>query len=151
MHHGLKTDASFRFERGTDPNITAVGVKRAAMLMVELAGGEISSALVDIYPKKIEPMSISVQFKNVDHLIGKKIPHEEIFSILESLEIKISNKTENGFTASVPPYRVDVFLEADIVEEILRIYGLNNVELSEKASADFIASFHEKDLTKFTK
>src|SRR5258708_4858151 len=151
MHHGLKTDASFRFERGTDPNITAVGVKRAAMLMVELAGGEIASELVDIYPKKIEPVSISVQFKNVDRLIGKKIPHEEMFSILESLEIKISNKTESGFMASVPPYRVDVVQEADVVEEILRIYGFNNVELSDKASTDYIASFPEKDMTKFKK
>ncbi len=151
MHHGLKTDASFRFERGTDPNITAVGVKRAAMLMVELAGGEIASELVDVYPKKIEPVSINVQFKNVDRLIGKKIPHEEMLSILESLEIKISNKTESGFTASVPPYRVDVVQEADVVEEILRIYGFNNVELSDKASTDYIASFPEKDMTKFKK
>ncbi|MBI1769710.1 MAG: phenylalanine--tRNA ligase subunit beta [Bacteroidetes bacterium] len=151
MHHGLKTDASFRFERGTDPNMTAIGVKRAAMLMVELAGGEIASELVDIYPKKIENQSIEVKFKNVDRLIGKKISRDEIFSILESLEIKVSNKTENGFTALVPPYRVDVVQEADVVEEILRIYGFNNVELSDKASTDFIASFPEKDMTKFKK
>ena len=151
MHHGLKTDASFRFERGTDPNMTATGVQRAAMMMVELAEGEIASKLVDIYPKKIEPVSIFVKFRNIDRLIGKRIPHEEIFSILESLDIKISDKTDIDFIASVPPYRVDVLQEADIVEEILRIYGLNSVELSDKASADYIASFPEKDLTKFKK
>ncbi|MGC4023415.1 MAG: phenylalanine--tRNA ligase subunit beta [Cyclobacteriaceae bacterium] len=151
MHHGLKTDASFRFERGTDPNMTAIGVKRAAMMMVELAGGEIGSELVDIYPKKIESVSIDVKFKNVDRLIGKKIPHEEIFSILEQLEIVVSNKTENGFKVSVPPYRVDVLQEADVVEEILRIYGLNNIELTENVGTDYLASFPEKDITKFKK
>ncbi|GHN00628.1 phenylalanine--tRNA ligase beta subunit [Cytophagales bacterium WSM2-2] len=151
MHHQLKTDASFRFERGTDPNMTVFALKRATLLIKELAGGTISSDIVDVYPKKIENISINVKFRNVDRLIGKKIPHEEIFSILERLEIKTSNKTEDGFTASVPPYRVDVFQEADIVEEILRIYGLNNIELSDKASSEFIASFPEKDMTKFKK
>jgi phenylalanyl-tRNA synthetase beta chain len=151
MHHGLKTDASFRFERGTDPYITAVGVKRAAMMMVELAGGEIASELIDIYPKKIEAVSITVKFRNVDRLIGKEIPHDEIYSILENLDIKISEKTDIDFIASVPPFRVDVLQEADIVEEILRIYGLNSVELSNKASTEYIASFPEKDLTHFKK
>ena len=151
MHHQLKTDASFRFERGTDVNITVFALKRAALLIKEIAGGTISSDIIDVYPKKIENQSIEVKFKNVDRLIGKKIPHEEMFSILESLEIKISNKTENGFMASVPPYRVDVVQEADVVEEILRIYGFNNVELSDKASTDYIASFPEKDMTKFKK
>lgn len=151
MHHGLKTDASFRFERGTDPNMTAIGVKRAAMMMVELAGGEISSELIDIYPKKIENQIIEVKFRNIDRLIGKDIPHDEIYSILESLDIKISEKTDIDFIASVPPYRVDVLQGADIVEEILRIYGLNSVELSDKASADYIASFPEKDLTHYKK
>jgi phenylalanyl-tRNA synthetase beta chain len=151
MHHGLKTDASFRFERGTDPNMTATGVMRAAMMMVELADAEIASKLVDIYPKKIEPVSIFLKFKNIDRLIGKRIDREEIVSILESLDIKISDKTDIDFVASVPPYRVDVSQEADIVEEILRIYGLNSVELSDKASTEFIASFPEKDLTHFKK
>jgi phenylalanyl-tRNA synthetase beta chain len=151
MHHALKTDASFRFERGTDPYMTSVGVKRAAMLLVELAGGEIASDLVDVYPNKIENRIIEVKFKNVDRLIGKDIPHDRIYSILESLDIKISEKTDIDFIASVPPYRVDVLQEADIVEEILRIYGLNSVELSDKASTEYIASFPEKDPTKFKK
>ncbi len=151
LYHGLKTDASFRFERGTDVTQTAYAVKRAAMMIVDLADGEIASELVDIYPVKIENKSIEVKFKNIDRLIGKKIPHEEFFSILERLEIKTSNKTENGFTASVPTYRVDVLLEADIIEEILRIYGFNNIELSENVSADYLASFPEKDITKFKK
>jgi len=151
LHHGLKTDASFRFERGTDVNLTVYAVKRAAMLIVELADGQIASELVDIYPNKIENVSIDVKFKNVDRLIGKKIPHEEIFSILNRLEIKVSEKTENSFTASVPPYRVDVVQEADVVEEILRIYGFNNIELSDHVKADFLASFPEKDITRFKK
>jgi len=127
----IETDASFRFERGADVNQTAYAVKRAAMMIVDLAGGEIASDLVDVYPKKIENASIEVKYKNIDRLIGKKIPHDEIFSILESLEIKIQDKTEKGFVVSVPSYRVDVLQEADIVEEILRIYGFNNIELSE--------------------
>jgi len=151
MHHQLKTDASFRFERGTDPNVTVYALKRAALLIKEIAGGTISSDIVDLYPNKIENRTIDVKFKNIDRLIGKKIAHEEIFSILENLEIKISNKTEVGFTASVPPYRVDVLQEADIVEEILRIYGLNSIELANKASADFISSFPEKDITNYRK
>jgi phenylalanyl-tRNA synthetase beta chain len=151
MYHQLKTDASFRFERGTDPNMTVIALKRAAMLIKELAGGAISSEVIDVYPKKIENQIIEVKFKNVDRLIGKDIPHDEIFSILERLDIKTSERTDIDFIASVPPYRVDVFQEADIVEEILRIYGLNSVELSDKASADYIASFPEKDSTKFKK
>ncbi len=151
LHHGLKTDASFRFERGTDVNQTGYAVKRAAMMIAELAGGEIASELVDIYPKKIENVSIEVKFKNVDRLIGKKIPHEEIFSILDRLEIKSFNKNETGFTVSVPPYRVDVTQEADVVEEILRIYGFNNIELSDHVKADFLAAFPEHDNNKFKK
>jgi len=151
INHQLKTDASFRFERGTDPNITIFALKRAALLIKEIAGGQISSEIIDVYPTKIENQTIEVKFKNIDRLIGKKIPHDEIFSILDRLEIKSSNKNEIGFTASVPPYRVDVFQEADVVEEILRIYGLNNIELLDHAKADFLASFPERDNTKFKK
>ena len=80
MHHQLKTDASFRFERGTDPNITVFALQRAALLIKEIAGGQISSAVIDVYPHKIENRTVEVKFKNIDRLIGKKIPHDEIFS-----------------------------------------------------------------------
>jgi phenylalanyl-tRNA synthetase beta chain len=151
MQHGLKTDASFRFERGTDPNLTAYAVKRAAMMIAEIGEGEIASELVDLYPTKIENRVFEVKDKNVDRLIGKKIPREQIFSILEKLDIEIKSKTETSFTVSVPPYRVDVFGEADIVEEILRIYGLNSIELAEHVGADFLAAFPVKDMTRFKK
>ncbi len=149
MHHQLKTDASFRFERGTDPNNTVYALKRAALLIQEIAGGEISSEIVDVYPAKIENRIFTVKYKNIDRLIGKNIPREEIISILERLDIQIINKDENTFTVSVPPYRVDVSQEADIAEEILRIYGFNNIELAETASADYLASFPAKDLNKY--
>jgi phenylalanyl-tRNA synthetase, beta subunit, non-spirochete bacterial len=151
MHHGLKTDASFRFERGTDPNNTVYAVKRAALLIQELAGGKISSELMDVYPNKIVNRIIEVKYKNVDRLIGKELPRERIFSILESLDIRIINKTEEHFTVSVPPYRVDVVQQADVVEEVLRIYGFNNIELSEIAGTDYLASFPENDINKFKK
>jgi phenylalanyl-tRNA synthetase beta chain len=151
MHHGLKTDASFRNERGTDPNNTAYAVKRAALLILETAGGKISSELVDIYPNPIANRTIEVKFKNIDRLIGKQIPHERIFSILESLDIKITNKKTDSMAVSVPPYRVDALQEADVVEEILRIYGFNNIELSEIVGADYLAEFPAKDIGKFKK
>lgn len=147
IHHQLKTDASFRFERGTDPEKTVYALKRAALLIKEIAGGEISSEIVDIYPKKIEHRTIVVRDKNVTRLIGKAIPRETIFSILEKLDIVIADKKEDQFTVSVPPYRVDVTQEADIVEEILRIYGFNNIDLAETSGTDYLAEFpeHSKD------
>ncbi|NOS91630.1 MAG: phenylalanine--tRNA ligase subunit beta [Cyclobacteriaceae bacterium] len=149
MHHGLKTDASFRFERGTDPNGTVYAVKRAALLIQELAGGEIASEVVDIYPTKIENRIIEVKDKNVNRLIGKALSRDVIFGILESLDIQITDKKEDRFTVSVPPYRVDVMQEADVVEEILRIYGFNQIELTEIAGTDYLASFPAKDINKF--
>jgi phenylalanyl-tRNA synthetase beta chain len=151
MHHGLKTDASFRFERGTDPNLTVYALKRAAMLIKEVAGGTISSDIVDIYPTIIENRSIEIKDKNVTRLIGKALQRNEIFSILESLDIKVTGKKDDRFIVSVPPYRVDVSQEADVVEEILRIYGFNNIELSEIAGTDYLASFPEKDADKYKK
>jgi phenylalanyl-tRNA synthetase beta chain len=151
MHHGLKTDASFRFERGTDPNNTVYALKRAALLIKELAGGAISSEIVDIYSSRVENRVIEVKDKNVNRLIGKILPREEIFSILESLDIAVSNKKEDRFTVSVPPYRVDVTQEADVVEEILRIYGFNNIELTEIVGTDYLAEFPDKDPNKFKK
>ena len=149
LHHGLKTDSSFRNERGADPNLTVYSIKRAALLIKEIAGGEISSELIDVYPKKIENKLIEVKDKNVNRLIGKTIPREEVFSILSRLDIEIVNKNDSQYTVSVPPYRVDVTQEADIVEEVLRIYGFNNIELREFAGSDFIAEFPEKDINKF--
>ncbi|MCX8490212.1 MAG: phenylalanine--tRNA ligase subunit beta [Cyclobacteriaceae bacterium] len=151
MHHGLKTDASFRFERGTDPNNTIYALKRAALLIKELAGGAISSEIVDVYSTPIENKSIEIKDKNVNRLIGKNLPREEIFSVLESLDISISNKKEDRFTVSVPPYRVDVTQEADVIEEILRIHGFNNIELIEIVGTDYLAEFPEKDSNKFKK
>lgn len=149
MHHGLKTDASFRFERGTDPHITVYALKRAALLMKEIAGGTISSQIVDIYPNKIENRQIEVKEKNVARLIGKQIQKEQIFAILERLDINVISSQGDHFTVSVPPYRVDVMQEADIVEEVLRIYGFNNIELSEIAGTDYLASFPAKDINSY--
>ncbi|NVO20421.1 MAG: phenylalanine--tRNA ligase subunit beta [Bacteroidetes bacterium] len=126
--HGLKTDASFRFERGTDPNITIYALKRAALLMKEIAGGAISSEIVDVYPKPFENRIFEVKVANIENLIGKKIGKEAIASILRSLEIEILSENPEGFLLSVPPFKVDVEREADIVEEVMRIYGYNNVE-----------------------
>lgn len=149
MHHQLKTDASFRFERGTDPNMTIYALKRATLLIKEIASGSISSDIVDIYPTKIENRLIAVNDKNINRLIGKAIAREEMFAILESLDISIINKDDKGFTVSVPPYRVDVIQEADVVEEILRIYGFNNIELSEFVGTDYLAEFPDKDINKY--
>ena len=149
MQHQLKTDASFRFERGTDPDMTVVALKRAALLIKELAGGSVASEIIDIYPKKIERRSILVKDKNVNRLIGKIIPRAEVLGILERLDIQVIEKKDDQYTVSVPPYRVDVTQEADIVEEILRIYGFNNVELSQIARTDYLAEFPVKDNDKF--
>ena len=149
LHHGLKTDSSFRNERGPDPNLTVFSLKRAALLIKEIAGGTVSSEIVDVYPKKIENRIIEVKDKNVTRLIGKEIPREEVFTILKGLDIEIVSKTDSQYTVSVPPYRVDVVQEADVIEEILRIYGFNNIELREFAGSDFIAEFPEKDINKF--
>lgn len=149
MHHQLKTDASFRFERGTDPNMTVYALKRAVLLIRELAGGQVSSEIVDVYPKKVEDRRIEVKDKNVNRLIGKVIPRQEVFAILERLDIPVVDKKEDQYTVSVPPFRVDVLQEADVIEEILRIYGFNNVELSDAARTDFLAEFPLKDIDKF--
>ncbi|MCG6186800.1 phenylalanine--tRNA ligase subunit beta [Maribellus maritimus] len=127
--HGLNTDASFRFERGIDPNGVIYALKRAALLMKELAGGTISSEIVDVYPEPIEDFKVDISYANVTRLIGKELGTEQIKKILTSLEIKIESETEKGLSLLVPPYRVDVQREADVIEEILRIYGYNNVEI----------------------
>jgi phenylalanyl-tRNA synthetase beta chain len=143
--HGLNTDASFRFERGIDPNITEYALKRAALLIQEVAGGEISSDVVDIYPKKIEDFQVRLSFENAEKLIGEEIPKEIIKRILTSLEIKINNVTETGLGLTVPAYRNDVLREADIIEEILRVYGYNNIKTTEKLNASVSSSTRFED------
>lgn len=146
--HAIKTDASFRFERGTDPNMPVYALKRAAMLIKEIAGGQISSPITDIYPEPVEDVKISVKYKHIDRLIGKHIPADEIKEILESLEIGVKDEDTVGFVAVVKPYRVDVTREADIIEEILRIYGFESIPLKENYQSDFLASHPEKDANK---
>ncbi|MDP9048283.1 MAG: phenylalanine--tRNA ligase subunit beta, partial [Bacteroidota bacterium] len=127
--HGLKTDASFRFERGTDPDMTVFALMRAALLIKEVAGGTISSEISDNYPNPVEPFAVEVSYKHIDRLIGKAIPHGEIKDIIKALDIEVVGETGEGLSLKVPPYRVDITREVDIVEEILRIYGYNNIEI----------------------
>ncbi len=130
--HGLNTDASFRFERGIDPNITEYALKRAVILIEEIAGGKITSDIVDIYPNKIEDYQVHFSYEKAFRLIGEEIPNDTIKNILASLDIQINNQTETGLGLTIPAYRVDVQREADIVEEILRVYGYNNIKTSPK-------------------
>ena len=133
--HGLSTDASFRFERGTDPNIVIYALKRAALLIKELAGGKITSDIIDIYPAPVKDFEVEVKFSHIDRLIGKAIGKENIKKILTALEIKIVNESETTLLLHVPPYRVDVRREADVIEDILRIYGFNNIEVPSKVNS----------------
>ncbi len=126
---GLNTDASFRYERGIDPNMQVYAAKRAALLFKELAGGEISSEITDIYPTPIEDFRFEISCDRVRSLVGKDISDEEIRTIIEALEIKIESEEGAVLTVAVPPYRVDVQREADLIEDILRIYGYNNIEV----------------------
>jgi phenylalanyl-tRNA synthetase beta chain len=128
---GLSTDSSFRFERGLDPNGTTYVLKRAALLIQELAGGKITGDIQDIYPHKVEPFSVDVAYKKINTLIGKEISIDTIKSILSSLEIEIASETPEGLSLRVPVYRYDVRRDVDVVEDILRIYGYNNVEFSD--------------------
>jgi len=146
--HTLKTDASFRYERGTDPNMPPFAIRVAALLVQELAGGTILDGVIDNYPTPIENLTITVKHKNINRLIGKNLDDELIHTILESLDIKVVSDDAYEMTVSVPPYRVDVTREADVIEEILRIYGFDNIELSENLQADYLSSFPDKDADK---
>ena len=126
---GLNTDSSFRFERGIDPNLQVYAAKRAALLMKELAGGSISSEITDICPVPAADFVFDVSFARINALIGKEIPQETVRTILAALDVKILSEQEGRLTVAVPPYRVDVQREADLIEDILRIYGYNNVEV----------------------
>ena len=127
--HGLSTDASYRFERGIDPNGTIYALKQAAILCKQLAGGKVSMEIKDVYPNPINDARVQLDFEYVDRLIGKKIGNGMIRSIVESLDMKIVSETETGLELDVPAYRVDVQRPCDVVEDILRIYGYNNVEI----------------------
>lgn len=136
--HGLNTDASFRYERGADPNITVYALKRAILLMQEVAGGKVSSEIVDIYPTQIEPFKIDFSFQNCDKIIGKQIDKAIIKKIISSLEIEIIEENDENLLLLVPPFKADVYREIDVIEEVLRIYGYNNVELPSLMSSALV-------------
>jgi len=143
--HGLNTDASFRFERGIDPSITEFALKRAALLIKEIAGGEITSDIIDIYPKKIEDFPVFLNFDKTTKLIGQELPKETIKKILASLDIKVNSVTDKGLGLIIPSYRVDVQREVDVIEEILRVYGYNNIDFTKKLNATVANSARTED------
>ncbi len=128
-YHGLQTDASFRFERGSDPNITVYALKRAALLIKEMAGGNISSEIMDVYPAPVNPARIEVRWQNIKRLIGKDLGRATIKSILSDLQIQIESESPDGLSLLIPTFKTDVLQEADVIEEILRIYGYDNIEM----------------------
>lgn len=132
--HGLKTDSSFRFERGTDPNMPVYALQKAVNMLVELAEAKVSSGIYDLYPEPVKEKKVSLSLKKVSTLIGKEIPKKEIVEILEALEIKVSDQGE-VLDLLIPSYRVDVTRDVDVIEEILRIYGYNEIELDTKIKA----------------
>lgn len=141
--HGLKTDSSFRFERGTDPEMTITALKRAAALIFECAGGVLSMDIVDIYPEKLEPFQVAFSYHNCQSLIGKDIDKNIIKHIITSLGISITKEGNDGLLLSVPQYKTDVTREADVIEEVMRIYGYNNVE--ESTQIKFSASYADRE------
>ncbi|NBL65859.1 phenylalanine--tRNA ligase subunit beta [Flavobacterium sp. NST-5] len=143
--HGLNTDASFRFERGIDPTITEYALKRTALLIQEVAGGEITSDIVDIYPKKIEDFTVFLNFSKANKIIGQEISKETIKKILVSLDIKVNSVSDVGLGLTIPAYRVDVQREIDVIEEILRVYGYNNVNFTKKLNATISNSSRTED------
>jgi phenylalanyl-tRNA synthetase beta chain len=143
--HGLNTDASFRFERGIDPNSCEYALKRAALLIQKIAGGEITSDIIDVYPNKIKDFEVRLSFENAQKLIGEEIPKETIKRILTSLDIKVNNVTETGLGMTVPAYRNDVQREADVIEEILRVYGYNNIKTTAKLNASISTTSRFED------
>ena len=141
--HGLSTDASFRFERGVDPNGTIYALKQAALLCKELAGGKVSMEICDVYPEKIENAVVDLKYDYVHSLVGKDIPVETIKHICESLEMNVLNATSEGLVLEVPAYRVDVTRPCDVVEDILRIYGYNNVEIPTQLKSSLVIKNEE--------
>jgi phenylalanyl-tRNA synthetase beta chain len=133
--HDLHTDASFRFERGCDPNITIWALRRAATLILQLAGGELCGDIVDIYPKPIQRAEVDINFKRITDLVGQEIPVEAIRTALTSLDIEIAEEDNEGMKLFIPTCKVDVYRECDVVEEILRIYGYNNIHFDERINS----------------
>lgn len=133
---GLNTDASFRFERGLDANNTIYVLKRAALLIQEVAGGKITGSIQDVYPDPVQPYTVELTYNKINSLIGKDIPVETVKSILDSLEMKIISETAEGLTIHVPVYRIDVQRDVDVIEDILRIYGYNNIEFSDSVKSN---------------
>ncbi len=138
--HGLKTDASFRFERGADPEMTVPALKRAALLIAEVAGGRVSTAVSDRYPAPIPPFTFDVRYAQVQRLIGKAIPEPTIKGIIEALGIQVLADNDGVLRVQVPAYKVDVTREVDVIEEVLRIYGYNNIEIESRISASLNTS-----------
>ena len=143
--HGLSTDASFRFERGIDPEITEYALKRAALLIQEVAGGEITSDIIDIYPKKLPDFTVFLNYEKAFKLIGQELPKEVIKKILASLDIKVNSTSDAGLGLTIPAYRVDVQREVDVIEEILRVYGYNNINFTKKLNATVAKSERTED------
>ncbi|WP_395046677.1 phenylalanine--tRNA ligase subunit beta [Flavobacterium sp.] len=143
--HTISTDASFRFERGIDPNITEYALKRAAILICEVSGGEITSDIVDIYPKKIEDHQVMLNLEKVSKIIGQEIPDDTIKNILASLDIKVNSISKVALGLVIPAYRVDVTREIDVIEEILRVYGYNNIDFTQKLNATTSHSSRTED------
>ena len=133
---GLNTDASFRFERGLDANNTVYVLKRAALLIQEVAGGKITGSIQDVYPNPVQPYTVELTYNKINSLIGKDIPVETVKSILASLEMEIVSETAEGLTIHVPVYRIDVQRDVDVIEDILRIYGYNNIEFSDSVKSN---------------
>ncbi|MGO3182196.1 MAG: phenylalanine--tRNA ligase subunit beta [Aequorivita sp.] len=143
--HGLSTDASFRFERGIDPNIADYALRRAAILILQITEGQITSDLIDFYPKKIEDHQVFLNYEKANKLIGQNISAEEIKDILMALEMRINNITETGIGMTIPAYRNDVTRDVDVIEEILRVYGYNNIDFTQKLSASISAVLPGED------
>ncbi len=146
--HGLSTDASFRYERGCDPNITVYALKRAALLITEICGGEIASDLIDIYPNQVKHFPVKLDFIKMDSLIGEVIDRKIVKQILNDLEIEILDSNKDSLSLLVPPFRSDVKRDVDVIEEILRIYGFNNVSVNSKMNTiiSYTESINNEDI-----
>ncbi len=138
--HGLSTDASFRFERGIDPEMTEIALKRLVLLIQDIAGGVITSDLNDFYPKKLEGYQVFLRYEKINRLIGQEIDQNVLKSILASLDIRVNNVTESGMGLTIPLFRTDVQREVDVIEEILRVYGYNQIDFSEKLNATVVTN-----------